>query len=194
MKRCSGRHLKASVRLRDAQIGTPEGARIGNGVPALPDRLAVAYDARMRMHRTTPWAALASLALAACHAPGSDVPGDASDHRPYQGLAVGEVVRLVGTEPFWGGTVAGGRMTYTTPEEPQGQTVDVRRFAGRGGLSFSGALSGGPFTLAITPGDCSDGMSDRTFPFVATLEVGGEIRQGCAWTDRLPYREATVAP
>ena len=43
------------------------------------------------------------------------------------------------------------------------------------------------FALAVTPGDCSDGMSDRTYPFVATLQVAGEQRNGCAWTERRPF-------
>ena len=45
------------------------------------------------------------------------------------------------------------------------------------------------FDLMITPGECSDGMSDRTYPYTATLLVGDEQRQGCAWTDSQPYDE-----
>lgn len=115
------------------------------------------------------------------------MPGDSKDHRPWQGIAREEVVHFTGTEPFWGGNVTGTELTYKTPDNPEGERIAISRFAGRGGLSFSGGLAAGPMTLAVTPGKCSDGMSDRTYPFTATLQVGSDVRQGCAWTDRQPY-------
>jgi len=39
----------------------------------------------------------------------------------------------------------------------------------------------------VTPGACSDGMSDRSYPYTVTLQVRGEQRQGCAWTARTSY-------
>ena len=98
-------------------------------------------------------------------------------------IAEQAVLRVTGTEPFWGGTVAGDTFTYTTLENQVGEAIAVTRFAGRGGLSFSGTRAGAPLDLAITPGACSDGMSDRTYPFVATLQLGSDQRQGCAWRD-----------
>ena len=125
-----------------------------------------------------------ALLLAACGTnTAQDVPGDSSDNRPFSGIAEDAVLRVTGTEPFWGGTIAGGTLTYTTPENPAGETVALTRFAGRGGLSFSGTLGARPLDLAITPGECSDGMSERTYPFVATLQLGSEQRQGCAWRE-----------
>ncbi|MCT2398035.1 COG3650 family protein [Novosphingobium mangrovi (ex Huang et al. 2023)] len=131
----------------------------------------------------------------ACHGTGgSGMPGDSDDHTPFGAIAESEAVRFTGTEPFWGGEVADGRLTYTTPDNPQGTIVPVSRFAGRGGLSFSGELAGQSLTLAVTPGDCSDGMSDRTYPFVATLRLGEDLRQGCAWTERQPRTEGGRSP
>lgn len=127
------------------------------------------------------------LALGACQQAERNVPGDSNDHTPWQGIAAKDTVYFAGTEPFWSGDVAGMRFTYKTPDNPEGEVVQVSRFAGRGGLSFSGQLAAGAMTLAITPGTCTDGMSDRTYPFIATLEIGGDVRQGCAWTDRQPY-------
>lgn len=127
------------------------------------------------------------LVLGACHRSAENVPGDSNDRRPWHDIAEGEMVHFVGTEPFWGGKVSGTRLTYTTPENQAGETIAVSRFAGRGGLSFSGTLAAGPMTMAVTPGDCSDGMSDRRYPFAATLRIGSDVRQGCAWTDRRPH-------
>lgn len=132
------------------------------------------------------------LVLAACNSGhhGAQVPGDANSNQPWHGIADGDVVRFVGTEPFWGGEARGDALTYTTPGKPEGSRIAIRRFAGRNGLSFSGTLDGHPFDLSVTPGACTDGMSDRHFPFVVTLLVGGETRRGCAWTDAQPFTGA----
>ncbi|MEJ2456650.1 MAG: hypothetical protein P8Y58_00305 [Novosphingobium sp.] len=109
---------------------------------------------------------------------------------PFHAIAGDEAVKVTGTEPFWGGEVAGDRFLYTTPDNPDGAAVPVSRFAGRGGVSFSGELDGTMMTLAVTPGHCSDGMSDHTYPFVVTLRLGDALRHGCGWTERQPWSEA----
>lgn len=101
----------------------------------------------------------------------------------YDGLSVDETVHFTGTEPFWGGEIADGAARYSTPENIEGSQFAVTRFAGNNGVTYSGTLDGRSFDLMITPGSCSDGMSDRTYPFVATLTLGEEQRNGCAWTD-----------
>ncbi|QZH75550.1 MAG: hypothetical protein JY451_02750 [Erythrobacter sp.] len=126
----------------------------------------------------------AAAALSACQpSDGETFPGDASETQPYAGIAEDAVLRITGTEPFWGGTISGGQLTWTTPENIDGITVPVERFAGRGGLSFSGQLEDQQIDIAITPGDCSDGMSDRTYPFNATVELNGQTLSGCAWRE-----------
>ncbi|MDD3798762.1 MAG: hypothetical protein PHE36_06240 [Novosphingobium sp.] len=135
------------------------------------------------------------LVLAACSSGGpaeTNAPGDPEDRHPYEGIAPGETVHFTGTEPFWGGQAAGGVLTYTTPDKPAGETIRIARFAGRNGISFTGKMADGkPFGMAVTPGECSDGMSDRTYPFTVTLRIGpqgeGQLRTGCAWTASRPY-------
>lgn len=131
--------------------------------------------------------ALASFpALVACSSGGGGAPeAPATDN--FSGIAETESVHYTGTEPFWGGVAGGGMATYSTPEKPDGSEFPVTRFAGNNGLGFSGTLDGAGFDLTITPGECSDGMSDRTYPYTATLLVGSEQRQGCAWTDSQPF-------
>jgi uncharacterized membrane protein len=111
----------------------------------------------------------------------------AADTARYSGIAPDEKVHFTGTEPFWGGEVSDGVLTYTTPENQAGEMVAVDRLDGRNGISFSGELADMPFVLAVTPGQCSDGMSDRSYPFTATLQVKGELRKGCAWTDKQAF-------
>lgn len=111
-----------------------------------------------------------------------DGPGPA-----FAGIKPDERLRFTGTEPFWGGDAQGSELTWTTPENPQGTRVKVSRFDGNNGLSFSGALGGQGFDMAVTEAACSDGMSDRTYPFTVSMRLGGEVRQGCAWTERRPF-------
>ena len=120
-------------------------------------------------------------------APAAEIPGDADETAPFSGIADDEVLRFTGTEPFWGGEVDGRTLTYTTPENQAGTVILVERFAGRGGLSFSGLLDGAEFDMMVTPLECSDGMSDRTYPFTVTLEIGEDKRNGCAWSEQHPF-------
>ena len=55
------------------------------------------------------------------------------------------------------------------------------------GLGLSGTYAGGKFDMVVTKGTCSDGMSDRQYPFTVTLEVGSETRFGCARTETHPF-------
>ncbi|MDF1835388.1 MAG: hypothetical protein P1U62_10995 [Alteraurantiacibacter sp. bin_em_oilr2.035] len=127
---------------------------------------------------------LASIALAACQqGESSGVPGDTSDTQPYNGIAEETVLHIIGTEPFWRAQIADHSLTWSTPENVDGVTVPVERFAGRGGVSFSGQMDGAALDAAITPGACSDGMSDRTYPFTATIEIGKTQYRGCAWRE-----------
>ena len=129
---------------------------------------------------------LCLVVLGGCEASGTapgGVPGDAGDTQPFAGIGANEAVNAAGTEPFWNLRVENGTLTYTTPENMDGEAIGVERFAGRGGLSFSGLIGERTLDLAITPGTCNDGMSDRTYPFHATLALGDEQRSGCAWRD-----------
>lgn len=134
------------------------------------------------------------LALAACA--GDDEGAISRDSEPYAGIGEGEVIELTGTEPFWGMTIdqAEGAAAYSTPEDIDGTRFAVSRFAGNNGLGFSGTLeSGEDVVVTVTPGECSDGMTDRTYPFTATAIVGDRSLQGCAHTDAQGFA-GSVAP
>ena len=138
------------------------------------------------MIKITSFTLCAALALAGCS--GKDDPGPGSlQSSTFDGIADAEVVHYTGTEPFWGGAAGSGMATYSTPENPDGAEFPVDRFAGNNGLGISGTIGGAGFDLTITPGECSDGMIDRTYPFTATLLIGNEQRQGCAWTESQPF-------
>lgn len=129
--------------------------------------------------------------LAGCSSePNANLPGNLQDGQPFSAIAEDDAISLIGTEPFWGGSVSDGLFTYSTPDDIDGQRLAVTRFAGRGGLSFSGETGAGnpqAVDLAITPAPCSDGMSDRTYPFTVTLQWGDDLRIGCGWSDAQPF-------
>lgn len=147
----------------------------------------------MKMPLTLVAAAVSLSLLAGCHARRGEgnggVPGDANSSKAFDAITATETLHFVGTEPFWGGEARGDTLTYTTPGNPAGTRVKVRRFGGRNGLGLSGTLSGQSFDMTVTPGSCSDGMSDRRFPYTVTLKLGEETRQGCAWTDGQRFSE-----
>lgn len=105
----------------------------------------------------------------------------------FAAVAPEEIVTLAGTEPFWNVRFESGEAVWTTPDNPGGTRFAVSRFAGNNGLGFSGTLDGAAFTATLTPGDCNDGMSNRSFPYVATVALGEETLQGCGYTNGQPF-------
>lgn len=127
----------------------------------------------------------AAATLTGCQS--ADSASSSEPSEAFDGIQEGEAVQFAGTEPFWGGEVANGVVRYTTLENLDGTQFAADRFAGLNGVSFSGKLDEAGFDLMVTPGTCSDGMSDRSYPFTATLRVGTETREGCAWTASRPF-------
>ena len=140
-------------------------------------------------------ALLSVLAITGCN----DTPGDISrDSKPFDGISPDATIEVGGTEPFWGLSITPDGDSYTarysSPELPDGETFVVSRFAGNNGLGFSGEWAGAPVNLALTPGECSDGMSDRSYPYTATLQLDEVTLFGCAHTSDEPFEEGEVAP
>lgn len=148
------------------------------------------YDTK---HRSLLLVALPALFLAgAC----SQSPGEITQSaEPFAAIAPDATITVLGNEPFWNirilpqaGTDVGAlTATYSSPENLDGTDFAVSRFAGNNGLGFSGMLGGEPVQLALTPGDCSDTMSDRSYPYTATLSLGETLLTGCAYTSDEPF-------
>lgn len=94
----------------------------------------------------------------------------------------GVVFRGLGTEPFWSLEMDGGpapqmRLGLNMGERklvvPQVAALDT-------GEGYAGkADDGSDVALRITRGDCSDGMSDLTYPAGIELQVGEQAYRGC---------------
>ena len=90
-------------------------------------------------------------------------------------------MRLVGTEPFWGGRIARDAITISGMDRPDARfpyTDPVVTGAGaRWRTQSTGAF---PLTVTLVRDPCSDGMSDKRYPFQATVVLGTETLKGCA--------------
>lgn len=87
--------------------------------------------------------------------------------------------RGFGTEPFWSARVDGDTLVFSTPENPDGTTMRGRRVPSLTGFVFIGRDGDRDFNLGLTPGECSDGMSDNRYGYTATFVLGGTTYKGC---------------
>lgn len=135
----------------------------------------------MTMHHL-PLIASALLLTACAEAPAPDNP---------EPTAMAELVfpasfRAVGTEPFWAVHVGDDRLRYLTPEDQQGESVPfVREQTPKGEMAVTAEVDGKALMLTGRIEECSDGMSDRVYPYTVTLRLGEDTEQGCAWSSDL---------
>lgn len=92
--------------------------------------------------------------------------------------------RLTGTEPFWSLTL--GR-PYSTYRSMEGDSLsfsyqEPRQAAGRPGdwAQVFPLDDKGWVLLRKEKGSCSDGMSDRAYPYTATVWINEQLLDGCA--------------
>lgn len=127
------------------------------------------------------------LAGAACSSEDGIDPGGET----FAGVSENAAITLTGTEPFWGIEISADgdayRASYSSPDNLDGTSFPVSRFAGNNGLGFSGEMDGQAVQIALTPGACSDGMSDRSYPYTATVALADNVLMGCGYTSDEPF-------
>lgn len=108
---------------------------------------------------------------------------DAASRHMINGMNVLEPITAVGTEPFWSVNIQGRTVTWSDPEvEFRAGTVGKPKLT-RGRIQWKGRVDGiGPFTMTLKSDDCSDGMSDFSYPLAATIKAPNLTLQGCAST------------
>jgi uncharacterized membrane protein len=126
--------------------------------------------------------ALSTPMLAACDAPlgsNEDAPPPA-DAPMTVGPDYGGDFDAVGTEPFWALKIRAASMTLARPDQADVATANpgVRADGDQG--VWDGTAGEQRLVLRLTPGDCSDGMSDRRYGYSAEVWIDGETLRGCA--------------
>lgn len=127
---------------------------------------------------------LAVLALAACtRAEEPDQPDAPPEPPPVLGgVDLAQPVRALGTEPFWSVELAGTEMVYT-PLDPQARAHAPQPnpvVQGTTATYETETADGTALRVILVATECSDGMSDRTFPLTAMVKLGDLDLTGCA--------------
>ena len=127
---------------------------------------------------------LAGLALAGCYDRQDQAPkpADAPETAAMLGeVDLGKPVRALGTEPFWSVDITRDALVYTRVDQaPQrapnhGATVQGTVATYATSTDLQQALN-----VMLIATECSDGMSDRTYPLTARVEIGQDTLSGCA--------------
>ena len=134
---------------------------------------------------------LAPICLSGCEAEttveaGSpEAPPPAAPSLSMAGVDLTGDLRLIGTEPFWDLDLLGDRMVYSGVDRPEQAAPRPEPVVAGTTATWTGAMEDGtPLVVMVMDTPCSDGMSDRTYPLTARVEVGEETLNGCAATPR----------
>lgn len=123
------------------------------------------------------------LLLAGCATDASSPsgPGPSGPAR-LGGVDLSQPLRALGTEPFWSVDVSGPEMTFSGADRPTIRAAPARRTLFEDSVVYRGLTeSGVELIITLEADDCSDGMSDRTYPLTARVTFGDDIRlSGCA--------------
>ena len=107
----------------------------------------------------------------------SSAPADAPTSVPPGPDFSGDF-NLVGTEPFWAGTIRADGLTLSRAGQPDVTAANAgAKVQGEVGSWGTGELM---FRLEAEP--CTDGMSDRKYGYRAEATVKGQVLRGCAAT------------
>ncbi len=128
--------------------------------------------------------AVAVLAVAACSSePETPTePAPAPEPAPVLGgVDLSRPVRLLGTEPFWGIDLTGTEIVYAGADRPEQRGPQPKpTVQGTVATLETTTTAGTDIAITLTATECSDGMSDRTYPLTALVQVGEETLMGCA--------------
>lgn len=122
----------------------------------------------------------AAIALCACspspEAEKSIAPANPPPAPPATPDAFAGDINALGTEPFWAVEVRETTLKLSRP----GETDFVAPNPQPKVEGDKASWSGNGLTLTLTEAPCSDGMSDRTYPWTAQAVYAGATLSGCA--------------
>ena len=92
-----------------------------------------------------------------------------------------EPLRALGTEPFWAVNIDEAGLVYSGVDRPEDRAPnDGPQLAGTTAMWSGQTDQGRAISVTVIETACSDGMSDRTYPLTARVEIGEEVLNGCA--------------
>jgi uncharacterized membrane protein len=92
-------------------------------------------------------------------------------------------LNLVGTEPFWAVQISKEAKTakFSRPGEADlDASYPVESKGAGGAVVLTSSSPDGDIVMTLTKKECSDGMSDRKYPWEASVAYKGQTLKGCA--------------
>ena len=87
---------------------------------------------------------------------------------------------LLGTEPFWGVQIRETQISFSSPEPSDAAAGPNKGGVMQGDKAVWDSLLGDkPLKITLSQAECSDGMSDMTYPLTAEVVLGGTTYKGC---------------
>ncbi|CAN5270708.1 membrane protein [soil metagenome] len=129
--------------------------------------------------------ALALAALSACSktekAPAVPSAPAASTPTSLGGVDLTKPVRAIGTEPFWSVDITSDAVTYVgLDNQPRRAANPQPVIQGTTATYTTEDDDGTAMIVTLIATECSDGMSDRTYPLTARIQLGEVKLNGCA--------------
>lgn len=142
-------------------------------------------------------AALSALTITACEPQATVEAGPPNAASPESGAVAGtdtpapgrrlgsvdlsDNISTLGTEPFWSVSFEGSELVYSGLDRPEQRAPRPEpAITGTVATWTTTTDAGNLLVVTLTETECSDGMSDRTYPLTARVEISGEILNGCA--------------
>lgn len=124
------------------------------------------------------------LTLSACSEPGGGEPAGKVAPTPAAttlgGVNLSEPISVLGTEPFWNIIITPAGMTYSSPDSEDLTAANPGPVVQGTTAAYRTRLGDKTLKLTLISTECSDGMSDRTYPLTAIAELGATRLNGCA--------------
>lgn len=123
----------------------------------------------------------ASAVVAACSQPAEKAPAAPAEARILAGVDLDQPLRVLGTEPFWAVEITPTGLIYSGVDRPEQKAANPGPvLQGTVAVWTTATDAKTPLVVTLMATDCSDGMSDRTYPLTAKVEIGTESLTGCA--------------
>lgn len=115
----------------------------------------------------------------ASHADAPTNPGEPASAPAVSGPDWFAPIDLTGTEPFWAMKIRRDGLALEGVDRPKLVAPNPGPASSQTRATWDAPVAGGALKVALEALNCSDGMSDRTYPYTATVVIGDETLKGC---------------
>lgn len=135
------------------------------------------------MRTVTLLSCFAVLALASCSEPETKTApaaAPAASTTSLAGVELAQPISVLGTEPFWSIQITSAGLSYVNLDAVTLSGPNPGPVVQGTTATYKSRLGDQPLELTLIATDCSDGMSERTYPLTAIVKLGDTRLNGCA--------------